>query len=75
MPLVKTLEPMSMTACDYGKFNVHQTICDVTSSNFLGRLVQCEQKVGQGEVGWYIHNSMAVCGYGCKNPSVGSLHK
>jgi len=21
-----------------------QTICDVTSSNFLGRLVQCEQK-------------------------------
>jgi len=37
------------------------------------------EKVGQGEVGWYIHpkgeNSMTVCGFGCKNPSVGSLHK
>jgi len=37
------------------------------------------ERVGQGEVGWYIHpkgeNSMAVCGFGCINPSVGSLHK
>ena len=36
-----------------------QTVCDVTSSNVPGRLVQ-----GQGE-GWYIHpkgeNSMGVC--------------
>ena len=34
--------------------------------------------MGQGEVGRYIHpkgeNSMAVSGFGCKNPSVGSLH-
>jgi len=32
-----------------------------------------------GGLSWYIHpkgeNSMAVCGFGCKNPSVGSLHK
>jgi len=58
---------------------VCQTICVVTSSNFLGRLVQCEQKGGQGEVGWYIHpkgeNSMAVCWFDCKNSSVWSLHK
>ena len=37
------------------------------------------ERVGQGEVGWYIHpkgeKSMAVCGFGCINPSVGSLHK
>jgi len=37
------------------------------------------RKGGKGEVGWHIHlngeNSMAVCGFGCKNPSVGSLHK
>jgi len=40
-----------------------QTMCDVTSSNVLGRLVQCEhrlsmvwaQRVGQGEMGWYVH--------------------
>jgi len=34
------------------------------------------ERVGCGEVGWYIHpkgeNSMAVCGF---DPSVGSLHK
>jgi len=28
------------------------------------------ERVGEGEVGWYIHpkgeNSMAVCGFGCK---------
>ena len=33
--------------------------------------------MGQGEVSWYIHpkgvNSMAVCGFGCKNPSVVSF--
>jgi len=50
---------------------------DVTSNSFLGRLVQCEQK-GR-EVDRYIHpkgeNSMAACGFGCKNPLVGSLHK
>jgi len=37
------------------------------------------ERMRQGEVGWYIYpngeNSMAVCGFGCKNPSVGSLHK
>jgi len=37
------------------------------------------ERVGQGEVGWYIHpkgeKSMAVCEFGFKNPSVGSLHK
>ena len=37
------------------------------------------ERVGQGKVGWYIHpegeNSMVVCGFGCRNPSVGSLHK
>ena len=44
-----------------------QTICDVTSSNFgsVGA-----ERVGQGEVGWYIHpkgeNSTAVCGFGSK---------
>jgi len=36
------------------------------------------ERVGQGEVGWCTHpkgeNSMAVCGFGCKYPSVGSLH-
>jgi len=46
---------------------VCQTICDVTTSNVLGILVQCEhrfstvlimvraERVEQGEVGWYIH--------------------
>ena len=28
-----------------------QTICDVTSSNFLGRLVQCVK--GWDRMGWY----------------------
>jgi len=41
-----------------------QTICDVTSSNALGRLIQCEL----GEVGLYLHpkgkNSMAMSGVG-----------
>ena len=45
----------------------------------LGDWFSVSRKGGQGEVGWYIHpkgeNSMAVCGFGCKNPSVGSLHK
>ena len=40
-----------------------QTICDVTSSNFLGRLVQCVK--GWDRMGWYKHpkdeNSMAGC--------------
>jgi len=54
-----------------------QTICVVTSSNVLGRLVQCEQK------GWDrgrcvgIHpkgeNSMAVSGFGCKDSSHASI--
>jgi len=30
------------------------------------------ERVGQGEVSWYIHpkgeNSMTVCGFGCKIP-------
>ena len=54
-----------------------QTICDVTSSNFLGRV--WAERVGQGEVGWYIHpkgeNNMAGVGLAEKNPSVGSLYK
>ena len=41
-----------------------QAICDVTSSNALGRLIQCEL----GEVGWYLHpkgkNSIAMSGIG-----------
>jgi len=47
-----------------------QTICDVTSSNVLGRLVQYEQKEwDRGRwVGMYTHpkgeNSRAVCGPG-----------
>ena len=67
-------------------YSIHcmcQTTCDVPSSDFLGRLVQCEQKGwDRGRcMGWYIHpkgeNSMTVCGFGCKNPSVaiGSWHK
>jgi len=56
---------------------VKQVFCDVTSSNFLGSVGA--EMVGEGEVGWYIHpkgeNSMAVFGFGCINPSVGSLHK
>ena len=59
-----------------------QTICDVTSSNVLGRLVQCEQK-GWDRGRWagiiytpkgFNKNSMAVHGSSCKNPSVGSLY-
>jgi len=46
-------------------------ICGVTSSNVLGRLVQCKQKGwGRERVGWYTpkgDNSMAVCGFQ-KNP-------
>jgi len=55
---------------------MYQTICDVTSSHFLGRLVQFkEKKWDRGR--WHPkgENSMAVCGFGYKNPSVGSLHK
>jgi len=40
------------------------------------RLVLREQKVGQGEVGWYIQtvkNSMAVSGLSSENPIVGSF--
>jgi len=37
----------NVCSCSYKCYSIHcmcQTICDVTSSNFLGRLVQCEQK-------------------------------
>ena len=62
-------------SCSFKCYSIH-CICQTTSSGFYGRLVQWEQK---GEVGWYIHpkgeNSMAVCGFGCENSSVVSLHK
>jgi len=57
-----------------------QTICDATSSNVLGRLVQYKQK-GWDRGRWVgihtqrVKNSQAVCGFSCKNPSVGSLSK
>jgi len=45
----------------------------------LGDWFSESRKGGIGEVGWYIYpkgeNSMAVCGFGCKNPSIGSMHK
>jgi len=48
--------------------------------SLLGRLVQCEQKGWDRGGGLVIHtpkgeNSMAVCGFGFKYPSVGPLHK
>ena len=54
-----------------------QTICYVTSSNVLGRLVQCEQKGwDRGRwVGIYIYpkgeNNMKVSGFGCEFPQYG----
>jgi len=62
-------------------YSIHcmcQLICDVTSSNFLERLVQYDGTGGGGLVytpKGFTENSMAMCGFGCKNPSVGSLHK
>ena len=45
-------------------------MADVTSSNFLGRLVQCEQKGwGRGRwVGIYTQRVKTACGFGCKSP-------
>ena len=42
-----------------------QILCDVTSSNVLGRLVKYEQKGGTGGGGLIIYgeNSMAVSGF------------
>ena len=40
----------------------------------LGDWFSVSRRVGQGEVGQYI-NSMAMSEFGCKNPSVESLHK
>jgi len=64
------LQCLHNPSCSFKCYSIHcmcQTICDVTSSNFLGVLVQWEHK---GEVGWYIHskgeNSTAVCGFCCK---------
>ena len=54
-----------------------QTICDVTSSNFLGRLVQCEQDRGRW-VGIYtqrVKTTWLCVGLAEKNPSAGSLYK
>ena len=46
-----------------------QTICDVTSSNFLGRLVQCEPKGGGRENrGFHMHtanDTYYICTYQC----------
>jgi len=57
-----------------------QTICDVTSSNFPGVLVQWEQKGwDRGRwVGIYtqrVKTARLGVGLAVKNPSVGSLHK
>jgi len=53
---------------------MYQTICDVTSSNFLGSLVQCEQKgYDRGRwVGIYTQRveTAWLCGFGCKNPAL-----
>ena len=55
-----------------------QTICDITSSN-VRILVQCEQKVWDRGAGLVYTSkggsSLAVYGFGCKNPSVGPLDK
>ena len=74
LSISSNLQCLHNSSCSFKCYSIHcvcQTICDVTSSNVL--------RVGQGEVGWYIYpkgeNSMAVCGFGRKNPSVGSVYK
>jgi len=45
------LQCLHNSSCTFKCYSIHcmrQTICDVTSNNFLGRLVQCERNGGTG---------------------------
>ena len=47
LSISSNLHCLHNSSCSFKCYSIHcmcQTICDVTSSNFLGRLVQCEQK-------------------------------
>ena len=47
LSISSNLQCLHNSSCSFKCYSIHcmcQTICDDTSSNFLGRLVQCEQK-------------------------------
>jgi len=51
------LQCLHNSSCSFKCYSIHcicQTICDVTSSNFLRRMVQCEQK------GWHRDFRMSI---------------
>ena len=50
LSISSNLQCLHNSSCSFKCYSIHcmcQTICDVTSSNFLGRLVQCEQDRGR----------------------------
>ena len=61
------LQCLNNSSCSFKYYSIHcmcQTLCDVTSNNFLGRFVQCEQK-GWNRGRWVGMYTQRVKRHGC----------